>query len=158
MALGLLLSIAALAAAPRSFDGIAADVAVPVCLLLPMLPLAIAVARLAAHRFFTPADIDGSGLTAGTAPARLLQALLQNTLEQVALAVPTYAAALYAAPATAGRASVAAACLFLLGRVLFFARYRHGAAARALGFALTFYPTVLLLLWQTFLLARSALR
>ena len=36
--------------------------------------------------------------------------------------------------------------MFLLGRVLFFAGYAGGAPRRALGFALTFYPTVTLLL------------
>ena len=40
----------------------------------------------------------------------------------------------------------AAALLFALGRVLFVAGYASGAAARAFGFALTFYPTVTLLI------------
>jgi len=39
----------------------------------------------------------------------------------------------------------AAAVMFLVGRVSFFAGYAHGAPSRAYGFALTFYPTVLLL-------------
>ncbi|WP_242450502.1 hypothetical protein [Xanthomonas citri] len=49
----------------------------------------------------------------------------------------------------------ACACAFLLGRVTFFATYSGCAGARALGFALTFYPTVLLLIWQLVLLAVS---
>jgi hypothetical protein len=32
--------------------------------------------------------------------------------------------------------------LFLLGRVLFIGGYRKGAGGRALGFGLTFYPTL----------------
>lgn len=36
-----------------------------------------------------------------------------------------------------------------------FATYSGCAGARALGFALTFYPTVLLLIWQLVLLAVS---
>jgi uncharacterized membrane protein YecN with MAPEG domain len=35
--------------------------------------------------------------------------------------------------------------LFFLGRVLFWQGYVRGAPARALGFALTFYPTVAML-------------
>jgi hypothetical protein len=39
----------------------------------------------------------------------------------------------------------AAAILFLIGRILFFLGYAEGAASRAFGFALTFYPTLMLL-------------
>lgn len=123
-----------------------------VSLLLPAAALFLAVARLARHRFFAPADIDGSALTAGTRRAKVLQALVQNTLEQLAFAVPVYLAAL-SNPSNSIQAAVpACACTFLVGRLLFFATYTRGAGARALGFALTFYPTVLLLAWQLGLL------
>ena len=49
----------------------------------------------------------------------------------------------------------AAAILFFLGRLLFWRGYSHGAPARALGFALTFYPTVVMLV---LVVARLALR
>jgi len=49
----------------------------------------------------------------------------------------------------------AAAVMFLVGRVSFFAGYAKGAPSRAYGFALTFYPTVVLLV---FLLVLGALR
>jgi hypothetical protein len=52
------------------------------CSLIAASWLLIAVGRLAGHRFFTPADIDGGGLTEGTPRAKLLQTLIQNTLEQ----------------------------------------------------------------------------
>ncbi|MDP3293551.1 MAG: MAPEG family protein [Nevskia sp.] len=116
------------------------------CLIPPATALTISIARLAKHRFFTPSDIDGSALTEGSDRARLLQALLQNTLEQVALAVPVYVAWAMLAPARMLGALVATSGLFLLARLLFYKRYRSGAAARSLGFALTFYPTVLLLI------------
>ena len=38
-----------------------------------------------------------------------------------------------------------AVILFVIGRVLFWRGYAHGAPARALGFALTFYPSVVML-------------
>jgi len=112
----------------------------------PALALAIAIARLAAHRFHTPEDLNGSGLRAGTPRARLLQALLQNTLEQLALAVPVYGAWVLLAPARFAAGCVVAGLLFLLGRILFFAGYAQGAPSRALGFGLTFYPTLALLI------------
>lgn len=114
--------------------------------ILPALSLAIAIARLARHRFFTPADFDGSALTAGTDGARLLQSLLQNTLEQLALALPVYVAWAVLAPMEWLPTLPVSAGLFLLGRLLFFRGYAHGAAARSFGFALTFYPTIVLLL------------
>ena len=58
--------------------------------LLPILTLMISIMRVANHRFASPEDIDGSGLTAGTERVLLLRAILQNTLEQSVLAVAAY--------------------------------------------------------------------
>jgi hypothetical protein len=117
--------------------------------------LLLAVARLARQRFFAAEDIDGAGLTQASARARLSQAVIQNTLEQVVLASLAYAAFLgLQPPQAAGRVALCAA-LFSVGRLLFFIGYRFGAAARALGFALTFYPTVGLYL---FILPAAATR
>ena len=115
-------------------------------ILAPAATLMICVARLAKHRFFTPEDIDGSALTSGTERARFLQALLQNTLEQACIAVPIYVATSFVVPARLLGVVPAAAVLFVIGRALFFAGYAQGASSRAYGFALTFYPTVLMLL------------
>lgn len=106
--------------------------------------LVISIGLLARHRFFTPADIDGSGLTAGTDRARVLQAVLQNTLEQVVIAVLAHLLWTAATPAGWYPAVPVAAVLFVAGRICFAYGYRGGAPARAFGFALTFYPTVLL--------------
>jgi len=107
--------------------------------------LGLAVALQANHRFSSPADIDGAGLTAASARAQLLQALVQNTAEQTLLASLAYATWLLATPTSDPWPPVHCAVLFSLGRPLFFAGYARGAAARSLGFALTFYPTVGLL-------------
>jgi MAPEG family protein len=117
--------------------------------------LLIGVVLLARHRFFTPADIDGGGLTEGSATAKLLQTLIQNTLEQALLAIAAYGAWLWLMPE--GRRGLAILCagLFGLGRLLFFRLYARGAPWRALGFTLTFYPTVGLYL---FLLPQLAAR
>lgn len=151
IAIGLALAVSVLALVAYALPTLGASLAeraslLALCLIPPVVTLAISIARLAKHRFFTPADIDGSALTEGSDRARLLQSLLQNTLEQVALAVPVYVAWAMLAPAGMLGALVAASGLFLLARLLFYKRYRSGAAARSLGFALTFYPTVLLLI------------
>ncbi len=161
MASALALSVAGLGAAilvapaallPHTLEGrlqLAACAA-----LAPALALAVCIARLAAHRFRTPADLDGSGMTEGTDQARLLQALLQNTLEQAAIALPVYVAWVTLAPPRWLAALAVAAGMFLLGRLLFFIGYARGAPGRAFGFALTFYPSVLLLLGAFLFAAR----
>lgn len=147
MAAGLLLALAALGASVlvRPSDAWSGMQVVALASVAPTVMLAACIARLAAHRFRTPADIDGSGLTAGTATAQLLQAQLQNTLEQVVLALPVYAACVALGPAQCRSIVPMASALFFCGRLLFYVGYRRGAAGRAFGFALTFYPTVVVL-------------
>ncbi|MGJ3260428.1 MAG: MAPEG family protein [Rhodospirillales bacterium] len=106
--------------------------------------LIVAIGNLARHRFFTPADIDGGGLTAGTERARVFQAVLQNTLEQAVIAVMAHLFWAAVMPFGAQAALPVAALLFVVGRICFAAGYAGGAGARAFGFALTFYPTVIL--------------
>ena len=113
--------------------------------LLPATCLLIAVGRLARHRFFTPDDIDGGGLSPGTQRAHVLQSILQNTLEQVVLASLAYFIWAVVMPHGWLASIPAAALLFLIGRILFSRGYERGAAARAIGFGLTFYPSVLMI-------------
>jgi len=108
--------------------------------------LGISIALLARHRFFTPEDIDGGGLTRGTETANVLQSTLQNTLEQTVLAVLVHLAWASLMPVTWISAIPAAVALFFFGRVLFLRGYRGGAPSRAIGFALTFYPSMLMLI------------
>ena len=107
--------------------------------------LGISIAALARHRFFSPEDIDGGGLAEGTERANILQATLQNTLEQTVLAVLTHVGWAVLMPVSWMSTIPAAVILFLCGRVLFVRGYRGGAPARAAGFALTFLPSVLML-------------
>jgi len=113
---------------------------------LLVVTLAVNIALLARHRFFTPEDIDGGGLTEGTPRAQVLQSTLQNTLEQMVLAFAVHLVWAGTMPREWQGAIPAAAVLFIVGRVLFWRGYARGAPARALGFALTFYPTLALLL------------
>jgi hypothetical protein len=108
---------------------------------VPMLALMVSVVRVANHRFVTPEDIDGSGLTVGSARVQVLRAVLQNTLEQSVLAAGAYLIGAIALPHDWLRIIPPAAVLFAVGRILFAFGYDRGAAGRALGFGLTAYPT-----------------
>ena len=113
--------------------------------LFVVLWLAVSIGQLARHRFFTPEDIDGGGLTHGTDKTRILQSTLQNTLEQTVLAVLVHVIWAATMPASWATAIPAAVILFIVGRILFTRGYSGGASSRALGFALTFYPSVAML-------------
>ncbi len=106
--------------------------------------LAAAIANVARMRFFSGSDIAGSASEMGSEKVRQANAILQNTFEQVGLAIVTH----LVVAATFDR-SIAPiqtlVCLFAVGRLLFWIGYRHGARGRAFGFALTFYPSVLAL-------------
>lgn len=120
--------------------------------LLVVLWLLITIGTLARRRFFNAEDINGSGLTTGTVQSKIHQSVLQNTLEQVVLAVFVHVACAVLLPIEWMAILPVAATLFALGRFLFWRGYHRGAPARALGFGLTFYPTVLLF---ALLIARS---
>ena len=104
--------------------------------------LGAAVANVARLRFFSVEDIGGSASSDASPPVRRARAVLQNTLEQVLLA---FGSQLALAAQLSGRWMIlfpGLAGLFCLGRLLFWLGYEGGAATRAFGFALTFYPSV----------------
>lgn len=103
--------------------------------------LAATIGNVARLRFFSADDIAGSGSGSATPKVDRARALLQNTLEQVALAVPVHVA-LAVLLASSVPLIMALAALFAMGRLLFWIGFASGAQARALGFALTFYPTL----------------
>lgn len=108
-----------------------------------LLWLAAAIGDVARRRFFSPGDIGGSGSGIGESNGvREARAVLQNTLEQTVLAVAAHGAlAVRLMPGATGLLPALVA-LFGVGRLLFWLGYRGGAGGRALGFALTFYPSV----------------
>ena len=113
--------------------------------LLVVVWLAVAIANVARLRFFSPHDIAGSSVGTASEPVRAAGAILQNTFEQVVLAVVTHLI-VAASFARSDAIVVPLACLFAIGRLLFWAGYGRDAPDRAFGFALTFYPTALALL------------
>ncbi len=100
------------------------------------------IAAIATLRFGSPADIGGSGLSEATPPVRRARAVLENTLEQIVLAMPLHLGLALLLPLRCIVVVPILAALFGLGRACFWAGYARGAAARAFGFGLTFYPAV----------------
>lgn len=106
--------------------------------------LAAAIGNVARLRFFSERDIGGSIVDGGSGKVRVAVAILQNTFEQVGLAI----AAHLIVAATFSRTNallVALVGLFAIGRTMFWAGYKNGVRGRAFGFALTFYPSILVL-------------
>ncbi|WP_333573092.1 MAPEG family protein [Sphingomonas sp.] len=113
--------------------------------LLVILWVAVGIANVARLRFFSEQDIGGSGGHQASEQVRIANAVLENSFEQAVLAMVTHL--IVAATFEGSTPLIAAlACLFALGRLLFWRGYKRGASGRAFGFALTFYPSVLALL------------
>ena len=105
------------------------------------------VGRIASQRFLSAKDIAGSGLTVGGPTIRRTQAVLQNTLEQAAIAAPAHLALALLIPGHWLAILPVLVILFGLGRFFFWLGYAGGAGSRTFGFGLTFYPTVAAYVW-----------
>ena len=101
------------------------------------------IGRLAQRRFFDDAIIDGAPPAPGSG-AEIDARVLQNTVEQAVLALLLWP---LVGLVLGGALIVALGASFAVARLLFWIGYHVSPAARALGFAATFYPTVLGALW-----------
>jgi hypothetical protein len=115
-------------------------------MLIPGFALFAGIVLVANRRFFLEDAIDGT-----RAPqSRSLEINLrynQNTLEQTVLAGIAWSGLALALPRDQLTVIPALAILFGIGRAVFWIGYLMSPGARALGFALTFYPTVAALIW-----------
>ncbi len=113
----------------------------------PGIVLMLMVGRLAQRRFFDDAIVDGGPLTGA---AEIDRRVLQNTVEQVVLALCLWPLVGF----FLGAGMVLALGIgFALARVAFWVGYHLAPPLRAFGFAATFYPTVLAALWVMWRLA-----
>ncbi len=112
------------------------------CDVFVFLWLLAGVVRVARMRFFSPQDMEGAGLTVESAPIKAERAVLQNTLEQVVLAIGAHLALATLLPAEDLGLIPTLVAVFAVGRLAFWLGYGHGASQRAFGFGTTFYPTV----------------
>jgi hypothetical protein len=120
-------------------------------LLLPGFSLLAGIVMVANRRFFVRDAIDGTRALENRALEINLR-YNQNTLEQTVLAAIAWTSLALALPHERLALIPALAILFVVARALFWIGYLIAPAARALGFALTFYPTVAAFIW---LAARS---
>jgi uncharacterized membrane protein YecN with MAPEG domain len=104
------------------------------------------IARVGAMRYFSSQDIGGVGRNPESVRIAQARAALQNSVEQSLLAIIAHVALALALPSDRMAFVFALICLFVVGRIAFWIGYPKGAAARAFGFALTFYPTIMALL------------
>lgn len=107
-----------------------------------LLCLAVMIGRVSTQRFRSTEDIGGSASPSESLVVRQSRAILQNTLEQVVLAVPAHLALASLLPPDRMAVLAALVLLFVIGRVAFTIGYSRGAAGRAFGFGLTAYPTM----------------
>ena len=113
--------------------------------------LLASIGNVARLRFFSAQDIAGSATTTASQTVRQGNAILQNTLEQVVLAVAVHLALAATLPRPEALIT-ALVVLFGAGRLFFWLGYARGAAGRAFGFALTFYPSAFSLIVGFFLI------
>src|SRR5579863_10613732 len=108
------------------------------CEVFAALCLLAGVGRIANRRFFVPDAIEG-----GPAPSiEIDQRYLQNTMEQLVLAIVAHLALVTIVAPESIRAVAVLVMLFVIGRIMFWFGYHRSGPARAFGFATTFYPTV----------------
>ena len=116
------------------------------CDLFAGLMLLFGVMAVAGQRFFSPKAIEGQ--TEGLSSATTINLrYIQNTLEQLVLLIITHMA--YAATADSGEMKIIPllVSLFIVGRISFWVGYHQNALSRAFGFAVTFYPTCLMMIY-----------
>ncbi len=112
--------------------------------LAPGLVTIAMIGRLAQRRFFDDAIIDGQ-LLAGA--AEIDQRVLNNTVEQLVLALAVWPAAAVLLGGEGPGVILVLGIAFALARVAFWVGYHRAPPLRAFGFAASFYPTVLVALW-----------
>lgn len=122
---------------------IPAPIALPGAFLAPGLVLALMIGRLAQRRFFDDAIIDGEPFAPGSA-AETDQRVLTNTVEQLVLALAIWP---FAAVTLGGAVAIALGLSFAVMRLVFWGGYHLSPPLRGLGFAGTFYPTVIAAVW-----------
>ena len=144
MAAGLLVAIVALAIGLNTGATGAPTETLGAAVAILGLWVAATIGNVARLRFFDDAAIGAAVGGADPPAVRVARAVSQNTVEQAVIAGFAYAALTLVA-GSAGAIALLVGC-FSIGRVLFWTGNAQAAAARAFGFALTFYPSVLALL------------
>ncbi|HEV2171320.1 MAG TPA: MAPEG family protein [Candidatus Binatus sp.] len=108
------------------------------CEVFAALCLLAGVGAIGNRRFFAPDAIGGDP----TPAIEIERRYVQNTLEQLVLAIVGHLALVLIVPDDSTRVVAILVMLFVIGRAAFWIGYHISPPARAFGFATTFYPTV----------------
>jgi MAPEG family protein len=108
------------------------------CEVFAALCLLAGIGAIANRRFFIPEAIAGGP----SSSIEIEQRYVQNTLEQLVLAIVAHLALVLVVPDDSIRVVAILVMLFVIGRAAFWIGYHFSGPARAFGFATTFYPTV----------------
>ena len=104
--------------------------------------LAMCIAAVAYLRFCSGSARRGSAFPSSDRKVAVASAVLQNTLEQAALALMAHLALATLLRGPQMALIPVLSVLFCLGRFFFALGYTRGVARRAFGFGVTFYPSV----------------
>lgn len=113
---------------------------------VPAFTLLIGIGMVAKRRFFVADAMDGSADTQNHGLEINLR-YNRNTLEQTMLVAIAWPALALSLPHDRLALIPELAIIFAIARALFWLGYLYAGWARAFGFALTFYPTVVVYLW-----------
>lgn len=125
-------------------------------LILPTCSYVIGIARIASLRFFDE-SVSNPLIAAENLRLSIMKQYLNNTHEQLFFAVIVYALLSWGLPLEHIYLVLLFSICFIVGRLLFANGYSHGAGARSLGFALTFYSSVVGLVIGLVLLIKSVI-
>ena len=114
--------------------------------LFPGLVLAVMIGRLAQRRFFDDSIIDGQPFAPGSA-ADIDARVLQNTVEQLVLALALWPVTGYVLAIDGPGVVLSLGIGFAIARLAFWIGYHISPPLRAFGFAATFYPTLIAVVW-----------
>ncbi len=118
------------------------------CEFFAALMLLFGVMAVAGQRFFSDRAIEGQ--TEGLPRAITINLrYIQNTLEQLVLLVITHMAFVATADRDEMKIIPILVSLFIVGRVCFWIGYHQNPLARAFGFAVTFYPTIFMMIFTS---------
>ena len=119
------------------------------CAILPGLMFLIGIGVLGSGRFGNEAE-DPTACEANTHKMKVNLRYLSNTHEQFTLFLIALLGLALLLPAPALTLLPIYASLFVIGRIAFWVGYHINPLYRALGFGMTFYPTVTAMLYNTY--------
>lgn len=130
------------------FSELTAQKSCALALLLAALSLALGIGWAARTRHLS-SHIDGTAPKSGE-PLDITLRYITNTSEQLLLFAAVCLALTFIAPDFARRLLPVMGVWFLIARLIFWAGYKNHPLKRAIGFAATFHPTLVLMAFAAF--------